>query len=149
VPRLEPADEVDLLGLVAEEAARTHAEVGGHPAHVRGDARLLRRVVRNLLENARRHGGGSPVEASVQEKDGRAIVRVCDRGPGVPAGETERIFDAFYRLPGASAEQGAGLGLALVRQIARRHGGDARYLPREGGGSCFEVELPALSARIG
>jgi signal transduction histidine kinase len=145
VPHLEPTDEVDLLGLVAEEAARMQAEVSGQPAHVRGDARLLRRVVRNLLENARRHGGGSPVEASVLQERGRAVVRVCDRGPGVPAGESERIFDAFYRLPGASAEHGAGLGLALVRQIARRHGGDARYVPREGGGSCFEVELPAFS----
>jgi signal transduction histidine kinase len=144
VPHLEPTDEVDLLGLLAEEAARTHAEVSGQPARVRGDARLLRRVVRNLLENAHRHGAGSPVEASVEQKGERAVVRVCDRGPGVPAGESERIFDAFYRLPGASAQQGAGLGLALVRQIARRHGGDARYVPREGGGSCFEVELPAL-----
>lgn len=146
VPHLEPTEEVDLLGLVAEEAARTHAEVSGRPAHVRGVARLLRRVVRNLLENARRHGAGSLVEASVEEKGGRAVVRVCDRGPGVPAGESERIFDAFYRLPGASTQQGAGLGLALVRQIARRHGGDARYVPREGGGSCFEVELPAITA---
>jgi len=105
----------------------------------------LRRVVRNLLENARRHGGGSPVEATVHEVGGRAVVRVCDRGTGVPVEESERIFDAFYRLPGAPPGEGAGLGLALVRQIARGHGGDARYVPREGGGSCFEVELPAIS----
>ena len=148
-PAPAPADEVDLLGLVAEEAARTGAEVGGAPAPVAGEARLLRRAVRNLLENARRHGAGSPVEATVEVKGGRALVRVCDRGPGVPAGEAERIFDAFYRLPGAPAEQGAGLGLSLVRQIARRHGGEARYRPRDGGGSCFELELPSLDARRG
>jgi signal transduction histidine kinase len=142
VPQVPPADEVDLLGLVAEEAARTQAEVSGRPAHVRGDARLLRRAVRNLLENARRHGGGSPVEASVDEAGGRAVIRVCDRGPGVPVEESEKIFDAFYRLPGAAPGEGAGLGLALVRQIARGHGGDARYVAREGGGSCFEVQLP-------
>jgi signal transduction histidine kinase len=141
-PPIPLGDEVDLLGLVAEEAARSQAEASGRPVHVRGDARLLRRLVRNLLENARRHGAGSAVEASVEERGDHALVRVCDRGPGVPAGEGERIFDAFYRLPGAVAGEGAGLGLALVRQIARRHGGEARYRPREGGGSCFEVELP-------
>jgi signal transduction histidine kinase len=143
-PASAPLEEVDLLGLVAEEAARFEAEVSGRPAHVRGETRLLRRLARNLLENARRHGAGTPIEAAVEERGGRALVRVCDRGPGVPAGERERIFDAFYRLPGADASAGAGLGLALVRQIARRHGGDARCLPRQGGGSCFEVELPAL-----
>jgi signal transduction histidine kinase len=142
VPHLALEDDVDLLGLAAEEAARSGAEVGGRPVHVRGDARLLRRLVRNLLENARRHGANTPVETTVSEAAGRAVLRVCDRGPGVPAGEAERIFDAFYRLPGAPAGEGAGLGLALVRQIARRHGGEARYVPREGGGSCFEVLLP-------
>ena len=142
VPHLEPTDDVDLLGLVAEEAARCPADVSGRPLRVRGDARLLRRLVRNLLENARRHGAGTPVEASVEEAGERALLRVCDRGPGVPAEEGERIFDAFYRLPGAPPGEGAGLGLTLVRQIARRHGGEARYVPREGGGSCFEVELP-------
>ena len=72
--------------------------------------------------------------------DGVARLRVEDRGPGVPEAERERIFEPWYRPAGLS-ESGAGLGLALVRQIARHHGGEARYLPREGGGSCFEVEL--------
>ena len=141
-PQLELKEEVDLLGLVAEEAARAEAEVEGEPVSVRGDPRLLRRLVRNLLDNARRHGAGSAVEAWVGRSEGRARLRVCDRGPGVPAEERERIFDPFYRLPGAAARDGAGLGLSLVRQIARRHGGDASCSAREGGGSCFEVELP-------
>jgi signal transduction histidine kinase len=143
-PALDIDEEVDLLGLVAEEAARleTEAEVEGQAVTVRGDPRLLRRLVRNLLDNARRHGAGSRVSALVGREGGRALMRVCDRGPGVPAGERERIFDPFYRLPGAGPD-GAGLGLALVRQIARRHGGEARCQPRDGGGSCFEVELPA------
>jgi signal transduction histidine kinase len=144
-PALAPPEDVDLLGLLAEEAARVEAEVTGRPAPVRGEARLLRRLIRNLLENARRHGAGSAIEAAVEPAGGRVVLRVCDRGPGVPAGESERIFDAFYRLPGADASSGAGLGLALVRQIARRHGGDARYRPRAGGGSCFEVELPTAA----
>jgi two-component system, OmpR family, sensor histidine kinase RstB len=146
VPPLEPKDDVDLLGLVAEEASRCPAEVSGEPVQVRGEARLLRRLVRNLLENARRHGAGTPVEASVTRSGGHAVLRVCDRGPGVPVEESERIFDAFYRLPCAPSGEGAGLGLALVRQIARRHGGEARYIPRDGGGSCFEVQLPGLDS---
>jgi signal transduction histidine kinase len=132
---------IDLLALVAEEAARTGATVSGEPLHVRGDPRMLRRLVRNLLENARRHGAGSAVEASVRSgPDGEARLQVEDRGPGVPEPDRERIFEPWYRPAGLS-EGGAGLGLALVRQIARHHGGEARYLPREGGGSRFEVEL--------
>ena len=144
VEQLERSEEVDLLGLVAEEAARSSAEVAGQPVAVRGDAKLLRRLVRNLLENAVRHGA-PPIEAFVETTGGRARLRVCDRGPGVPDAERERIFAPFYRPASRPpAEGGSGLGLALVRQIARRHGGEARCLPREGGGTCFEVELPAL-----
>jgi signal transduction histidine kinase len=141
-PQLDLTEEVDLLGLVAEEAARSEAEVEGEAVSLRGEPRLLRRLARNLLDNARRYGAGSAVEARVGRTDGRAFLRVCDRGPGVPPDERERIFDPFYRLPGSPAREGAGLGLFLVRQIARRHGGEARCLAREGGGSCFEVELP-------
>ena len=139
--QVDRPEEIDLLALVAEEAARTDATASGEPVRVRGDARMLRRLVRNLLENARRHAAGSAVEASVRAAaGGRVRLRVEDRGPGVPPAERERIFEPWYRPAGLS-EGGAGLGLALVRQIARHHGGDARYLPREGGGSCFEVEL--------
>jgi signal transduction histidine kinase len=137
------AGPVDLLALLAEEAARTGAEVDGAPVVVHGDARLLRHLVRNLLDNARRHGAGSPVEARV---DGAAAsharLRVADRGPGVPEAERERIFEPFYRPPGVGESgEGYGLGLALVRQIARAHGGEARCLPREGGGTVFEVTI--------
>jgi signal transduction histidine kinase len=142
VEELERAEEVDLLGLAAEEAARCGAEAGGRPVTVRGDPRLLRRLLRNLLENGVRHGG-PPVEVHVDAEGGRARVRVTDGGPGVPEAERERIFAPFYRPPGAGADGGSGLGLALVRQIARRHGGEARCLPRDGGGTVFEVELPA------
>jgi len=71
------------------------------------------------------------------------VLDICDRGPGVPEAEREPIFTPFYRRAGASeAEGGVGLGLSLVRQIARRHGGDVECLPRADGGSCFRVNLP-------
>ncbi len=105
---------------------------------------MLRRLARNLFENAKRHAAGAQVEATVDPLDGGgARIRVLDRGPGVPEEERERIFEPFYRPAGMreSTEGGVGLGLALVRRIARHHGGDARCLPREGGGTCFEVNL--------
>jgi signal transduction histidine kinase len=133
---------VDVLALVAEEAARTGADVEGAPIVVRGDARLLRRLTRNLLENARRHAAGSAVEARVEPSASGARLSVADHGQGVAESERERIFEPFYRPPGsAESGEGYGLGLALVRQIARAHGGDARCLAREGGGTVFEVTL--------
>lgn len=138
-------DPVDLLGLLAEEAARVEASAEGEALQWRGNERLLRRAVRNLLENARRYGGGE-VLASVHRLPEAALIEitVADRGPGVPTAECERIFEPFYRLAGhAEREGGVGLGLALVRQIARRHGGTVRCEPRDGGGSCFIIRLPA------
>ena len=143
-PELEAREDVDLLALAAEECARVDAVLDGEPVTVRGDPRLLRRMIRNLLENARRYGAGTPIEVRVgRAADGSAELRVCDRGPGVSQAERERIFEPFYRPAGArEREGGVGLGLALVRQIARRHGGDAKCLARDGGGSCFAVLLP-------
>ena len=140
---LEHPQEVDLLALLAEEAARTQAEVGGESVSIHGDPHMLRRLMRNLLENAQRYAAGSPIEATVAAFNQGARLRVTDRGPGIPEQERERIFEPFYRLPGMreSEDGGVGLGLALVRQIARRHGGDVRCVPREGGGTCFEIEL--------
>lgn len=156
-------EPVDLLALAAEEAARVQATVeaqgldqggtlgdAGSGLIVRGDERLLRRAVRNLLENARRYAGGdvqvvvrlAPVAGHAGHA-GHAEVRVCDRGPGVPEVWRERIFEPFLRLPGhAEHEGGVGLGLSLVRQIATRHGGQVRCELREGGGSCFSLTLP-------
>jgi signal transduction histidine kinase len=127
VPDLEVREEVDLLALAAEEAARYDVEAQGESLVIQGDARLLRRMVRNLLENARRHGA-PPIEITVNGRE----LRVCDGGSGVPQAERERVFEPFY------SSRGVGLGLALVRQIARRHGGDARCE-----GNCFYVTLPA------
>jgi signal transduction histidine kinase len=136
-------DSVELLGLSAEEATRVDAQVSGAPCTVSGDERLLRRALRNLLENARRYGAGE-IEIFVERVGVAAQLRVCDRGPGVPEAFRERIFEAFFRLPGhAEREGGVGLGLSLVKQIVERHGGSVRCEARDGGGSCFVITLPA------
>jgi len=141
-PTVERHEPVELLAMAAEEAARVDAAVDGTPTTVLGEDRLLRRALRNLLENARRYGG-SEVEVSVESFADRAVVRVSDRGPGVPEAMRDRIFESFFRLPG-HAEQagGVGLGLSLVKQIAQRHGGSVRCEGREGGGSCFVLSVP-------
>lgn len=139
---MEHEQAVDLLAVAAEEASRVGAMAQGEDLRVPGDERLLRRALRNLLENARRYGG-QEIEISVTGGDGQAEVRVCDRGPGVPEAYRERIFEAFFRLPGHTERTGGvGLGLSLVRQIAQRHGGQVRCEAREGGGSCFVLQLP-------
>ena len=141
-PTPERNERVELLGMAAEEAARVDAAVDGVPTTVIGEDRLMRRALRNLLENARRYGGNE-VEVIVGTQGGRAELRVCDRGPGVPEAMRERIFESFFRLPG-HAEQagGVGLGLSLVKQIAERHAGSVRCEARDGGGSCFVLSLP-------
>ncbi len=140
---LERNDPVDLLGIAAEEAARVGGQAGGQAVVLRGNERLLRRALRNLLENARRYGEHEISVEVARDAGARVQVRVCDRGPGVPEAWRERIFEPFFRLPGhAEREGGVGLGLSLVRQIAERHGGSAHCEPREGGGSCFVLSLP-------
>ena len=139
-------EPVDLTGLAAEECAQTGAELSaqadGGALTVNGVPRLLRRAIRNLLENARRYSPG-PVEVEVLREGRHAVLRVRDQGPGVPAAERERIFEPFYRLPGASEREGSvGLGLALVRSIATRHHGSVRCEDQPGGGAVFVISLP-------
>lgn len=156
-----PLKSIDLTALVAEECARVDAQLAADAVQLRGDPKLLRRLLRNLLENAWRYGGGTievtlttdvtgaagasnATGASVASR--RVRLEVCDNGPGVPAAQREHIFEPFYRLPGArESDGGVGLGLSLVRQIARRHGGDVACVApigRDGAGSCFRVTLP-------
>jgi len=134
---------VDLLALAAEEAAPFDRSVEGRPVVMRGDPGLLRRMIRNLLANAERHGGGASRIHVDADASGPARLVVEDRGPGVADTDRERIFEPFYRGRTAGATlEGSGLGLAIVRQIARAHGGDVAFTPVEGGGSRFTVTLP-------
>jgi len=139
----EVREEVDLLALAAEECARyddVHLE--GVPEKVGGDPRLLRRLLRNLLENAERHGK-PPTEVRLQREAGFVQVKVWDNGPGPSPAEFEQVFTPFYRRRGSQNSTGNGLGLSLVRQIARRHGGDARCAAIDDGRSGFIVTLPS------
>jgi signal transduction histidine kinase len=137
-------EEIDLVGLVAEECAVTDARLdirdSGLPM-ITGDPRLVRRLIRNLLENAERYGGGAP-DVTISQTGTSVTLDVADRGPGVPETERTRIFEPFYRLKGArERDGGVGLGLALVSEIAAKHDGTVECLPRDGGGSVFRVIL--------
>jgi signal transduction histidine kinase len=144
---------VDLVGLAAEECSRVSAQVNVRSApealQTTGHPRLLRRLLRNLLDNARHYG---PAEGELEVELERpspdlVVLRVNDRGPGIAPQYLDQVFSPFFRLPG-SAEGGVGLGLALVRSIAARHEGRVWCENRPDGGACFVVELP-VNARPG
>lgn len=146
VDGLDHKEPVDLLAVVAEEGVRSGVAVDGVSATVAGDPRLLLRLVRNLMQNALRHGA-PPVEARVERDGNRVRLSVRDHGAGVPDGEGERVFEAFYRPSGRSESGGGwGLGLSLVRQIAHHHGATVRHESPAGGGARFVVEFPASPA---
>lgn len=147
---LGTVEPVDLLGLVAEEAARSGAELTtitpGSAMVIQGVPKLLRRMVRNLLENAHRHGA-SRVHASLWSDGAEVVLAVDDDGPGVPVALRQRIFEPFFRIPGASERDGGvGLGLALVQSITRRHGGVVACVETDRPGARFEVRLPVEGA---
>jgi len=147
----------DLLELVADtvESYRPHLEGNGFTlrselpaqcAEVIGDRDALAQVLVNLLSNAEKYSGErKQLEVALATNPESVEVKVLDRGCGVRPGCEERIFEQFYRADDslASGIQGSGLGLTLARQIARAHGGDVTYKPRDGGGSCFTLRLPA------
>jgi two-component system, OmpR family, sensor histidine kinase RstB len=141
VAQNEVREEIDLLALAAEECARyDEAQLQGEHVEIQGDPRLLRRLLRNLLENAKRHGV-PPTQVRLQQTDDTVTLRVWDSGRGPAPAEFEQLFTPFYRRHGSHNSTGNGLGLSLVRQIARRHGGDARCFIMDDGRSGFSVTL--------
>ena len=140
---------VDVDDVVAAEVQRlrdrgvTVDATAVSAAQVRGDAGQLSRVVANLVDNAARYATDR-VTVSLAERDGHAVLAVADDGPGIPAGDRDRIFERFTRLDDArhTTTGGAGLGLAIAREIVERHGGtvvlDAEHAP----GARFVVTLP-------
>lgn len=134
---------VDVSALLAEECARLELDCEAEAVEIIAEERLLRRLIRNLLENAVRHGGGQ-VEARLNRKTFEHIsLQVLDRGGGIPLDAQTHIFEPFYRPAGHGEGQGGwGLGLSLVKQIATRHAGTVTCSSRAGGGTVFEVLLP-------
>jgi signal transduction histidine kinase len=134
-------EEIDLLALAAEECAHyDEVQLEGEHIKIQGDPRLMRRLLRNLLENARRHGV-PPTQVRLQQTGDTVMLTVWDSGPGPAPAEFEQLFTPFYRRHDSHNSTGNGLGLSLVRQIARRHGGDARCFTMDDGRSCFSVTL--------
>ncbi|MFF8098206.1 sensor histidine kinase [Streptomyces sp. NPDC016640] len=141
-----PADaRVDLAALAREEAAgRTGVTVDAEPAEVSGSRGQLGRVLANLLDNARRHAR-ERVTVTVRREGAWAVLGVADDGEGVAEADRERIFERFVRLDAARSRDdgGAGLGLAIARDVAVRHGGTLTAGAAPGGGALFELRLPS------
>lgn len=134
-------DDVDLLAIVAEECARhDDCHLQGEPVVLTGDPRLLRRMVRNLLQNAELHGK-PPVEISLSLQDGKVVLDVVDHGPGIAEPDREKIFEPFFRGSDRQSVKGYGLGLPIARQIAVSHGGSAIATTTENGATCLRVIL--------
>ncbi|MGP4000209.1 sensor histidine kinase [Streptomyces sp. 8N706] len=138
---------VDLADLVREEVSQRSGvpvRVAADPVQVSGSRGQLARVLGNLLDNARRHAG-TEVTVSLRPEGRWAVLEVADDGAGVPEAERERIFERFVRLDDARSrdEGGAGLGLAIARDVAERHGGTLVVRESRAGGALFALRLPA------
>jgi two-component system OmpR family sensor kinase len=144
----EVVDELlEQMAPFANEKAVELARGSVSPVDVRGSRPLLVEALLNLLDNAIRFAGaGGRVEVSLVPNGGNATVAVQDSGPGVPPGEHERIFRRFYRVAPARDDDGMGLGLSIVRAIARAHGGTIEVVSAPSAGACFRLTLPTRSA---
>jgi two-component system phosphate regulon sensor histidine kinase PhoR len=123
---------------------KIHFTVSGDDATANIDPSRAQQIFSNLLDNACKHGGGKgEVSVEIARCDGDAVVRVSDRGPGIPPHELDRIFNRFYRVDRSRSQPGTGLGLAIAKHLVAAHGGTIRALNRAEGGATFEVRLPA------
>ena len=145
----DTSSSVDLVALAAEECARYETcTVKGNASDILGDERLLRRLLRNLLDNAVKHGV-PPIDVLIADGPHSVTVTVSDGGPGIDDALRDKVFQPFYRAPGTQNIRGHGLGLSLVRQIAEAHGGSIEILPRTVAQSAIRVNLPASAHRSG
>ena len=142
------AEMVEYMAPMALARGRRLALTGAsRPVWVQGDNEVLFQAVRNLVENALAH---TPSGATVEVKvEAQGLLRVLDRGPGVPAAERELVFQRFWRRD-RSKSGGAGLGLSIVKRIVEAHGGDVSVQGRSGGGSAFIIRLNrAIAPEVG
>ncbi|MCG7522574.1 sensor histidine kinase KdpD [Ruegeria sp. Ofav3-42] len=135
-------ETVDLFALATDEADRVEgSKVTGEHVEVSGDRRVLQHLIRNLMDNARKHGA-SPFEVSVCHTGNAVQLDVADQGPGVPTDEQHKVFEPFFRGADHQNTQGSGLGLSLVAQIAKAHGATLQILNSRQ--STFRVVFPFL-----
>jgi two-component system sensor histidine kinase KdpD len=149
-PHREPVELVDLLD-AARESLGANGEgvrlaLDGDLPSLRADPTQLERAFANLLENAVVHGEGQPVLVRSRLVGARLVVRVVDRGPGIPENLRERIFEPFYRAPGAASGAGSGLGLAIARGFIEANGGEIEVESLPGQGSSFVVTFAVPTA---
>jgi two-component system, OmpR family, osmolarity sensor histidine kinase EnvZ len=149
-PSQEGEDLNQIVHSVCDRYARSGRPITTHlgplpPITLKPTA--TQRMITNLVDNAVRYGGGE-VEVATERVGDRAVVRILDRGPGIPEGEISRVMQPFTRLEAArSGATGSGLGLAIVERAARMHGGKVTLLRRQGGGLEARVELPLDSRK--
>ena len=144
----KPLEAGEVARRALERAGEDAGKLNIEPAAIPfvADPTLMARALANLIDNARKHGGGLD-GVGVRARDGAVSFAVADRGRGFAAGEEARVFDRFTRGENGAASHGAlGLGLALVRRIAEAHGGRAQAANRSGGGAEVTLELPVAPA---
>ena len=145
-PRLDwcSIDEVVAAALddLGERAALVDLALDADLPFVRADAAQLERAIVNLLDNAIRFSGDEHVLVAATAADERLTIRVADRGPGIPTGDLEAVFEPFYQRPHDRRGEGSGLGLAIVQGLVRVNGGRAWAEPSPFGGATFAIELP-------
>ena len=148
--QIDSAPIVDLAAFTASRAEFLARGLGrrvnascDRNAVVRGDSALLERILDNLVGNAAKYSiAGAQIDIAVQNEDGAVLLAVMDRGPGIAPEERTRIFGTFQRGTAAAGTDGFGLGLSLVAEAVRWHGGDVDVADRPGGGSVFRVRFP-------
>jgi two-component system, OmpR family, sensor histidine kinase KdpD len=131
--------------LLAQRGQHLRLRVGGAVPEVRADGRRLGQVLVNLILNAGKFGRpGSRIDVTVSVRGGAVRVAVADRGPGLPAGQAERLFEPYYRAQSSESGsvEGIGLGLSIVKSIVEAHAGRVGAQPRRGGGARFWFDLP-------
>jgi K+-sensing histidine kinase KdpD len=152
VPEINTAEDLvgaavrQTSGVANEHTLRTVVDLGQPALIGQFDFTHSLRILVNFIENAARHSpAGAEIELGAARLGDMLVFSVSDRGAGVPVAERERIFEFFYRVPGANPDAGrAGLGLSIARTLAAAQGGRVEYAPRPGGGSVFSLLLPAI-----
>ncbi|MFN2617283.1 MAG: sensor histidine kinase [Thermoleophilaceae bacterium] len=148
-----PRRPADLAAVAREAVAEAGPLAPEHPIALDAPGSVvlegapddLHRMALNLVENALLHTpAGTPITVSVRADEAEAVLEVADRGPGIPPGMRERVFERFTRVDADRARAGSGLGLAIVRAVAHAHGGQVSLGGADGGGTRFEVRLPLV-----